>query len=85
MVKINPIKVKKPEVKKEEKILVPKKAVPTSEMIKARERAKELGLPVDGDMPERIQKIAETFPCVSSVQYRKPKKNGDDSSLRITL
>ena len=49
------------------------------------ERAKELGLPVDDKMPERIQKIADTFPCSSSVQYRKHKKNENDNSLRITL
>ncbi len=48
-------------------------------------RAKELGLPVDDGMPERIQKIADTFPCESSVQYRKHKKNENDNSLRITL
>jgi len=48
-------------------------------------RAKELGLVVDDDMPERILKIADTFPCVSSVQYRKPKKDGNDNSLRLTL
>ncbi len=49
------------------------------------ERAKELGLPVDNDMPVRIQKIADTFPCVSTVQYRKHKKDENDNSLRITL
>jgi len=48
-------------------------------------RALELGLPVDNDMPERIQKIANTFPCVSSVQYRKHKKDESDNSLRVTL
>ena len=49
------------------------------------ERARELGLPVDNDMPERIQKLADTFPCVSSVQYRKHKKDESDNSLRITF
>ena len=49
------------------------------------ERAKKLGLLVDSDMPERIKKIADTFPCASSVQYRKHKKNEDDNSLRVTL
>lgn len=49
------------------------------------ERAKELGLPVDDDMPARIHKIADTFPCASAVQYRKHKKDENDNSLRITL
>lgn len=48
-------------------------------------RAQELGLPVDGDMPERMYKIAQSFPCVSAVQYRKPKKDNGDGALRITL
>jgi len=48
-------------------------------------RAKDLGLLVDDDMPERIQKIADTFPCVSSVHYRKHKKDESDNSLRVTL
>jgi len=49
------------------------------------ERAKELGIPVDDDMPVRIQKIADTFPYVSSVQYRKHKRDENDNSLRIAL
>ncbi len=48
-------------------------------------RAKELGLLVDDDIPERIQKIADIFPCTSSVQYRKRKKDENNNSLRITL
>lgn len=52
------------------------------------ERALELGLPVDGKMPEEISKIAETYPCASSVSYKKhKKKDGDtgDNSIRVTL
>jgi len=52
------------------------------------ERALELGLPVDGEMPEEINKIVETYPCASSVFYKKhKKKDGDvgDGSIRVTL
>lgn len=49
------------------------------------ERALELGMLVDGEMPEEISKIAETFPCASSVSYKKYKKKDGDNSIRVTL
>jgi len=50
------------------------------------DKAKEMGLPVDNDIPARILKIANTFSSGSFVHYRKPKKrDNDEKVLRVTL
>ncbi|MDD5486621.1 MAG: ATP-dependent Clp protease proteolytic subunit [Dehalococcoidales bacterium] len=46
-------------------------------------RAQMLGIHADGEMPEDIMRIANTFPCSSTVSYKK-RKDGDNS-IRIVL
>jgi len=47
-------------------------------------KALELGIAVDNNIPEGIFKFINTYPCSSSVSYRK-KKDKDDGRIRIYL
>lgn len=51
-----------------------------------RQRALELGLQVGDGIPVRLQEIFNTYPCESSVSYRKKKDKGDgDNAIRVHL
>jgi len=49
------------------------------------QRARELGLPVDDELPSTVDRISRNLPSESSVVSKKPRKDNGDNRLRITL